>query len=70
MVVHSGKGIRAWALDVGWRLFWKYGAFFWKDMQEAECLVLGGTVAQRAAFGFILLASSPSPITYQLSLLG
>lgn len=29
-----------------------WGFFFWKDMQEAECIVLGWTAAWRAGFGF------------------
>ena len=64
LVVHSGKGKE---LGLGGS-FGNMGLFFWKDMQEAECIVLGGTAAWRAGFGFILMASSPNPITYQLSL--
>ena len=68
LVVHSGKGkeLGLWMWLGG--SFGNMGLFFWKDMQEAECIVLGGTAAWRAGFGFILMASSPNPITYQLSL--
>lgn len=38
-------------LDVHWEIW----CFFWKNMQEAECIVLDRTVARRAGFGLILL---------------